>query len=518
MIEYKCRDFKASPGSPDIKKKTADAGSGTRNMKTPPTPSCGRVLVAMISIAVLLGLTVSSLSAEDREAPVLTEGDRSTPDTASDATTKHSPQRAKQLALLAIMKILNRMPQDFRPTASGWDKLKFPKAAEWFKEYARGKRIKIPIFLSQVSTKYLGKDKYKIMVRYRLHGPDFSFSDFPMRFAPGLPRISGKTLYIGYSGVVVTHLGDEALARQWGNTPKYTPLFVEGTISAASLTFTRTQRKPVCSLRLANIRVSSEAALSTEQPTKETPDAGKPTKETAGVSSMLAVLNRMPKDLLPGAKDGWDELTLPKVNEWLARYSPKKPFRGQLAFDSCYVRHIKANTYRATASLEIVPDAKITFKNQTIWLRMTRIHASLTDSRGGTYLTKVYSVNQDAAAKWKKMPEGKRFDIGGQVVTATLKPAHRNGERVKNGYVCLFRVLVSTVSEHQAKRTVASKPQQTPKSTSSKAESRLRFAKSYLSSGLKEKAIPILKEVIEKYPKTSAAEAAEKLLRDAEGR
>ena len=357
------------------------------------------------------------------------------------------------------------------------------------------------------------------MVRYQLYGPDFSFSGFYLRFAPSLPRMPGKTLYIGYYGeVVVTHSGDEALARQWVNTPKGAHLFVQGTVSAASLTFSRGQRKPVCSLRLANIRVSSEAALSTEQPTKETPDAGKPTKETAGVSSMLAILNRMPKDLLPGAKDGWDELTLPKVNEWLARYSPKKPFRGQLAFDSCYVRHIKANTYRATASLEIVPDAKITFKNQTIWLRMTRIHASLTDSRGGTYLTKVYSVNQDAAAKWKKMPEGKRFDIGGQVVAAILKPAHRNGERVKNGYVCLFRVLVTTVSEHQAKRTVASKPQQTPKPTSSKAESRLRFAKSYLSSGLKEKAVPILNEIIEKYPKTSAAEAAEKLLRDAEGR
>ncbi|MDP6677028.1 MAG: hypothetical protein QGI29_05615, partial [Pirellulales bacterium] len=69
------------------------------------------------------------------------------------------------------------------------------------------------------------------------------------------------------------------------------------------------------------------------------------TEEEPGVSRVLAVLNRMPKSLLPDSKDGWDKLTMPKVNEWLAKYSKKKPFRGQLAFKSCAVRHIKGNTY-----------------------------------------------------------------------------------------------------------------------------------------------------------------------------
>jgi Tfp pilus assembly protein FimV len=49
-----------------------------------------------------------------------------------------------------------------------------------------------------------------------------------------------------------------------------------------------------------------------------------------------------------------------------------------------------------------------------------------------------------------------------------------------------------------------------------KAKSRVRFAKTYLSSGLKEKAASILKEVMEKYPNTDSAAEAKKLLRDAE--
>ena len=495
------------PENPKIAKNAANASPCSRDMKAPLTPSSRKVLMAMISIAFLVGLAVSSLSAEDREAPVLTEGDRATPVTSSKATTKPGPQRANQLALLAIMKIMNQMPQDIRPTASGWDKLKFPKAAEWFKEYARGKRIKIPVFLSQVSTKYLGKDKYKIMMRYQLHGPAFSFSDFHMRFAPSLPRMSGKTLSIGYYGVEVIHFGDEALARQWGNTPKYTPLFVQGTISSASLTFTRNQREPVCSLTLANIQeVSSEATLTAEEPAEE----------TSGVSSMLALFNRMPKDLLPEAKDGWDKLTLPKVNEWLARYSPRKPFQGQLAIASCSVRQAKEDTYRTAVTFRIVPDVKITFKDQTIWLRLARIHRAPTDRNGSMQITKEYSLSQARAEKWQKTPKGARFDIGGQVVTARLTPALRKGIRVKNGYVCIFRVLVGTVSEHETRQAVIKKPQQTTESASDKAKSRVRFAKTYLSSGLKEKAASILKEVIEKYPNTESAAEAKKLLRDAE--
>ena len=501
------------PENPKIAKNAANASPCSRDMKAPLTPSSRKVLMAMISIAFLVGLAVSSLSAEDREAPVLTEGDRATPVTSSKATTKPGPQRANQLALLAIMKIMNQMPQDIRPTASGWDKLKFPKAAEWFNDYARGKTIETPALLNNVSTRYRGKDKYEITVRYQFHWPAFSFSGFPMQFVPNVHLMRRRTPSIGDSYVEKTYLGDEACARRWSNTPKGTPVFVQGIISATSLIM---EQRMLCCLTITNMKFSSKATLSTEERAEATLSTEKRAEETSGVSSLLAVLNRMPKDLLPDPKRGWDALTLPKVNEWLARFAQRKPFQGQLALGQCYVRHIKKDTYHSRVTLEMVPDARIIFRKQTLWLRMTRIHAAPNDRWGDTDLTKVYTVNQAKAEKWREEPVGKRFDIGGQIVAAALKPAYSGGVRVEHGYVFLFRVLVATVSEHKVERRVAQKPQPTAKSPSVKAESRIQFAKTYLSSGMKEKAVPILKEIIKKYPNTEAASEAKKLLRDAE--
>ena len=245
------------------------------------------------------------------------------------------------------------------------------------------------------------------------------------------------------------------------------------------------------------------------------------------VSSVLAVLKRMPRAFLPDPESGWNELTLPKVNEWLAKYSKKKPFRGKLALKSCSVRHIKGDTYSTSVIFRTVPDAKLTFRNQTIWLRLIadnlylsryggivgQLLPSNTRYEGPWQTTRNYSTSQAEAEKWKRKPKGKRFDIAGQMVSASLKPISRDGVEGAIDYLCLVRIRKFSITEHKARRAVPKKPQPTTKSAADKAAARVQLAKAYLSSGMKAKAMTILMEVVEKYPNTKAAAAAEELLK-----
>ena len=64
---------------------------------------------------------------------------------------------------------------------------------------------------------------------------------------------------------------------------------------------------------------------------------------------------------------------------------------------------------------------------------------------------------------------------------------------------------VTSMSEHKARGTIPKKPQPTTDPAAKEAASRVRFAKMYLLSGKKKKAVPILKQVIEKHPETQAA-------------
>jgi len=424
------------------------------------------------------------------------------------ASVKSERASADQSDVVPIREVLNQMPQDLRPTSSRWDKLKLPKAAEWFKQNVHGRTIRLQAFVGSVSTSYLGKDKYEIRVKYMLRRQSFVFNGLSMHFIPSFESTRFSTLFDPGLGSTseywfVKFSGDEELARRYSNTQKGASVVIQGTVSSAFLSHWRRETEAACGVTIADIT----------GPVKEKPglEGALRESETAGVASISNVLNRMPKNLLPDPEKGWDKLTLPKVNEWLAGYVPKKPFRGQLAFAGCSIRHVRGNQYCARVVWNKIPDAKLTFRKQILLLRLVRIHSSLNDRYGKDELSKTYSVGQAQAEKWQKEPKGKRFDIGGQIVSAALFPSYNEGV-----YFCSIRVLVNTISEHKAGRTVTKKPKPTTKPARSKAASRIRLAKAYLSSGLKAKAVSILKEVIKKYPNTKAAEEAKELLKDTE--
>ena len=77
----------------------------------------------------------------------------------------------------------------------------------------------------------------------------------------------------------------------------------------------------------------------------------------------------------------------------------------------------------------------------------------------------------------------------------------------------LARARITSVFEHKAKPATPEKPQPLTDPHEKEAASRVRFAKMYLSSGKKDRALPILNEVIEKYPNTQAAARAHSELR-----
>ena len=70
------------------------------------------------------------------------------------------------------------------------------------------------------------------------------------------------------------------------------------------------------------------------------------------------------------------------------------------------------------------------------------------------------------------------------------------------------RARITSMFKHKARPATPEKPQPLIDPHEKEAASRVRFAKMYLSSGKKDKAVPVLKEVIEKYPNTQAATKA----------
>jgi len=240
--------------------------------------------------------------------------------------------------------------------------------------------------------------------------------------------------------------------------------------------------------------------------------------DSPGVSSMLSVLKLMPKSLRPDANNGWDKLTLPRVNEWLAKYAKKRLFRGHLVFSKCEVKHIKGRTYRVTATWKMPPYAEFAFQGQTMWLSVM-IYADMSDDVASSItdlsrsVKQTYATNHTKAKQWESIPVGKRLDIRGQIASVQV------GKDRNNNYICSVRDQMAKQSENAVMLALTRKPKKespaTSKSSAAKAASRVRFAKMYLSSGLKEKAAPILKEVIEKYPNTKAATDAKELLKTA---
>jgi hypothetical protein len=424
------------------------------------------------------------------------------------------------------MELLKQMPQDMRPTASKWDELKFPKAAEWFAKNVGGTEIEVHTSLDKVTTNYLGKDKYTILLTYKVDYPSFTFAGFPMRLHPYFHRATKDNTTQDGLSLFISHTGNETIARKWLNTPKGSRVTVRGFISQGRLLLVQVRNpsnnpgprkiEAACYVRIADKRrvpaAQKPAPVETSAP------------DLASAASITAVLNRMPKHLLPDPKAGWDKLTLPKVNEWLAGYARKKPFRGQLAYAGCSVSHVKGRRYATAVSFAPIRGTKFEFNKETISVGIERIHAAIDDRSGNSKLTKTYSLSQGEAERWRAKPKGTRYDVGGRIVSLTLRPfpyfRSLSENEKPSEYHCLLRILVATVSEHKEKPTAASKPkpkpQPTTKRATNKAASRVRFAKMYISSGLKKKAIPILEEVITKYPNTKAAAEARELLKGVE--
>jgi hypothetical protein len=337
-----------------------------------------------------------------------------------------------------------------------------------------------------------------------------------MQFVPRFETMHGTNLYSAAQNVLVTYRGDESFARQWANTGEDTPIVVQGTVSRVSLALQRFKKGAVCKITITGIQAPVEEKPGIKEPVEDKSSEEDPPR----VLSVLAILNRMPRNLLPDPASGWDKATLLRVNDWLRKYVRRKPFRGQLEFAKCDVSHIKGAVYKVVATWKMLPDIGFAFSKQAAWLKLT-VYTDLSDSMG-TSLTdlshsikQTYTVNHANAKRWESMSKGGRVDIGGQIASVGLS------NNRDSGYICTVKVQMTKMSEQRARLALTRKPKKPKrphaktKTAADQAASQVRLAKAYLSSGVKAKALPILKAVIEKYPNTQAATEAKKLLKGA---
>jgi len=392
-----------------------------------------------------------------------------------------------------------------------------PKASEWFEKNMLGRVINLPVFLRKVSTYYLGKGKYSIEASFRFREPSFSFNGYQIRFIPSFKSVHTAKMRFYGQDVEIRYVGDESTARKWSRVPKATPIVVQGTIMLASIIpepFLR--RGAVCKLRLADVKAPVKEKPGVKERVEEDSNKEDPNR----LLSVLAILNRIPRHLLPDPNKGWDKATLLRANDWLRKYVKRKPFRGQLEFAKCDVSHIKGSVYKVIATWKMLPDIGFAFKKQAVLLKLT-VYTDLSDSMGSSLtdlshsVKQTYTVNHANAKKWESMSKGGRVDIGGHIAFVGL-----SGNR-DSGYICTAKVQMTKMSEQRARYALTRKPKKSKrpqvktKPAADQAASRVRLAKAYLSSGLKAKAVSILKEVIEKYPNTKAADEAKELLKGA---